>query len=96
MLSIDRSVDYLDIRVGLPTHIYRQRGRVNRQRGRVVRSVVFTTAMIARLLVLLVVASLDKMLYDNYLCLVKSNKQQIEEVRGQIQAENLETRVTPK
>ena len=30
-----------------------------------------------------VVASLDKTLYDNYLCLVASNKQQIYEGRGQ-------------
>ena len=39
--------------------------------------------MIARLMVhsSRVVASLDKMLHDNYLCLVESNKQQIEEVR---------------
>ena len=28
----------------------------------------------------LIVASLDKMLYGNYLCLVESNKQQIKEV----------------
>ena len=28
-----------------------------------------------------VVASLDKMLYDDYLCLVESGKQQIKEVR---------------
>ena len=61
-----------------------------------VRSVVFTTAMIARLMVQhypsLVVASLDKMLHDNYLCLVESHKQQIEEVRSKIQAENLKQR----
>ena len=36
------------------------------------------------------------MLHDNYLCLVESNKQQIEEVTSKIQAENLETRATPK
>ena len=35
------------------------------------------------------------MLHDNYLCLVESNKQQIEEVGSKIQAENLETRATP-
>ena len=39
---------------------------------------------------------LDKALLDNYLCLVESNKQQIEKVRSKIQAENLETRATPK
>ena len=41
--------------------------------------------MIARLMVhsqpSLVVASLDKMLHDDYLCLVESGKQQINEVR---------------
>ena len=48
-----------------------------RQRSRRLRSVVLATAMIARLMVKLiashpslVVASLDKMLHDNYLCLV--------------------------
>ena len=40
--------------------------------------------------------SLDKTLHDNYLCLVESNKQQIEKVRSKIQAENLETRAMPK
>ena len=73
---------------------------VSRQRGAVVRSVVFTTATIARLMVQLppklVVASLDKMLHDNYLCLVESNKQQIKEVRSKIQAENSETKATSK
>ena len=44
----------------------------------------------------LVVASLDKMLHDNYLCLMKSNKQQIEEVKSKTQAEISETRSTPK
>ena len=88
------------------------------QRGRVVRSVVFTTAMIARLMVQLppkprccvesnkqhittpTQASLlrpwNKMLHDNYLCLVESNKQQIKEVGSKTQAENSETRSTPK
>ena len=37
----------------------------------------------------LVVASLDKMLHDNYLRLVESNKQQIEEVRSKIQGQLL-------
>ena len=36
------------------------------------------------------------MLHNNYLCLVESNKQQIEEVRSKIQAEYSETRATPK
>ena len=44
----------------------------------------------------LVVASLNKTLHDHYLCLVESNKQQIEKVRSKILAENLETRATPK
>ena len=44
----------------------------------------------------LVAASLDKMLHDNYLCLVESNKQQIEDVGSKIHAENSETRATPK
>ena len=36
------------------------------------------------------------MLHDNYLCLAELNKQQIEEVKSKIQAENSETRATPK
>ena len=60
----------------------------------------FTTTMIARLMVQLspkpVVASLDKMLHDNYLCSVEFNKQQIEEVRYKNQAENADTRATSK
>ena len=54
-------------------------------RGVVIRSVVFTTIMIAKLMVQLlnlVVASLDKMLHDNYLCLVESDKLQIKEDRS--------------
>ena len=43
----------------------------------------------------MVVASLDEVLHGNYLCLVESNKQQIEEVGSKIQAENSETRATP-
>ena len=47
-----------------------------RQRGAVVWSIVFTTTMIARLMAnsqpSLVVASLNKMLHDDYLCLVES------------------------
>ena len=42
------------------------------------------------------VASLDKMLHDNYLCLVESNKQQIREDRNIAQPENSETKTTPK
>ena len=44
----------------------------------------------------LVVASLDKMLHNNYFCWVESNKQQIEEVGSKIQTENSETQATPK
>ena len=36
------------------------------------------------------------MLHDNYLCLVESDKHQIEEVRSKIQAETSETKATPK
>ena len=36
------------------------------------------------------------MLHDNYLCLVESNKQQIEKARSKIQAESSETRATSK
>ena len=72
----------------------------SRQRGAVVRSVVFTTTIIAKLRfnsqLSLVVASLDKMLHDNYLCLEESGKQQIKEVRSKIQPENVETKATPK
>ena len=70
--------------------------KVSRQRGRVIWSVVFTTAMIAKLWFnshpSLVVTSLNKMLHDNYLCLVESNEQQIEKIKSKIQAENSETR----
>ena len=48
------------------------------------------------LLYSLVVASLDKMLRNDYLCLVESGKQQIKEVRSKIQPENSEIKVTPK
>ena len=48
--------------------------------------------MIAKLMVnsniSLIVASLDKILPDNYLCLVESNKQQIKEIRNRSQLEN--------
>ena len=48
--------------------------------------------MIAKLMVnsnpSLIVASLDKILPDNYLCLVESNKQQIKEIRSRSQLEN--------
>ena len=36
------------------------------------------------------------MLYDDYLRLVESVKQQIKEVRSKVQAENSETKATPK
>ena len=55
-----------------------------------VRSVVVATTMIAKLMVnsnfnpRLTVAALDKILPDNYLCLVESNKQQIKEIRSKI------------
>ena len=65
-----------------------------------VQSVVFTTTMISGLMVQLhpnlVAASLDKKLHDDYLCLVESNEQQIEEVRGKTQADISETKTTPK
>ena len=50
------------------------------------------TTMIAKLMVdsnpSLITASLDKILPDNYLCLVESNKQQIEEIRSKSQLEH--------
>ena len=50
------------------------------------------TIMIAKLMVnsnpSLIVASLDKILPDNYLCLVESNKQQIKEIKSRSQLEN--------
>ena len=57
----------------------RQQLHKSRQRGAVVRSVVFMTARLVVQLPTysLVVASLDKMLHDDYLCLVESGKQQI-------------------
>ena len=46
------------------------------------------TTMIAKLMInfnpSLIVASLDKILPDNYLCLVESNKQQIKEIKSKI------------
>ena len=36
------------------------------------------------------------MLYDDYLCLVKSGKHQIKEVNSKVQAESSETKATPK
>ena len=69
-----------------------------RQRNRVVRRVVFTTAIIARLMnqlhPSLAVSSLNKMLHSNYLCLEEFK--QIEEVRSKIQAQKSETRATPR
>ena len=44
----------------------------------------------------LVVASLDKMLLDIYLCSVESNKLQIKGVRSKIQEENSKTKAPPK
>ena len=41
-------------------------------------------------------ASLDKMFHDDYLCLVKSGKQQNKRSQKKIQPENLETKATPK
>ena len=35
------------------------------------------------------------MLYDNYLCLVESNKQQMKEVRSKTQTENSAAKATP-
>ena len=53
-----------------------------RQRGRKSKGVVFTTSLIARSKFNPdpghVVASLDKAFYDDYLCVVSSNKQQIQ------------------
>ena len=67
-----------------------------KQRGVMVRSIVFKTAMIARLMVQLVPglvgAHLNEMLLDNYSCLMESNKQQIKAVRSKTQPENLETK----
>ena len=48
--------------------------------------------MIAKLMVnsnpSLIVASLDNILPDSYLCLVESNKQQIKEIRSRSQLQN--------
>ena len=44
----------------------------------------------------LVAAFLDKMLHDNYLCLVESNRPRIKEVRSKTQTENSETKATPQ
>ena len=62
----------------------------------VVRSIVFTTTTVARVMVQLppklsYCARGETMLHDNYLCLVESNNQQIVEIRSKIQAENSET-----
>ena len=43
-----------------------------------------------------VVGSLDKMLRDNHLCFVESNKQQSQEVKSKTRAENSEAKATPK
>ena len=78
------------------------RWNVCRQRGRVARRVGFTTVMFAGLTVRLppkprcCVLGEDASQQLLYLCLVESNKQQIEEVRSKIQAENSETQATPK
>ena len=51
--------------------------------------------MIAKLMVnsnpSLIHASMDKILSDNYFCLVKANKQQIKEIRSKSQLENKPT-----
>ena len=44
----------------------------------------------------LAAVSLDKMLHDDYSCLVESDKQQIKEVRSKTQPRNFETKATPK
>ena len=76
----------------------RQRGRVVRQRrfydGHD-RKVDGSTPTNPRCCQLPLTLSLDKMRYDNYLCLVESNKQQIEEIRIKIQVDNSEKRATP-
>ena len=58
------------------------------------------TAITARLIVQLSpkprCCAVDKMLHDCYLCLMESSKQQIEEVKSKTQAENSETKTTPK
>ena len=68
------------------------------QRGRVVCGVVFTTAMIARLMVKhpskLRCSSFDKMLHDNYSYSVESKKQRIKEVRSKTSPEISEPKAT--
>ena len=58
---------------------------LRRQRGRMDKGVVFTTTLIEWSGLnphpSHVVASLDKTLYEDYLCLVASNKQQIQWTR---------------
>ena len=70
------------------------------QRGAVVRSVVFTTTIVARFTVQLPTSSrcwsLDKMLHDDYLCWVECGKQQTKEVRSKTQQENSKTKAAPK
>ena len=51
--------------------------------------------MIARYLISLVVAPLDKMLRDDYLCLVESGKQQIKEVRRKFNRKTRKQRQLP-
>ena len=76
-------------RLQLPAHAHcSQHGAV----VTLVRSVVDATTMIAKLMVnsnpSLIAASLDKILPNNYLCLVESNKQQIKEITSKSQLEN--------
>ena len=63
----------------------------------VIQSVDLTMTIFAKLKFnscpsLVVVVSLDTMLYDSYLCSVESNKQQVEEVGKKTQPENSETK----
>ena len=73
---------------------------VYRQRGPKDNNVVFTTTLIAQSgsnpLPGKVVASLDKTLYDDYLCLEASNKQQINGQEFLEIRKNIESLETPK
>ena len=74
--------------------------KIGRQRGRVVRTVVFATAMIARLRVLptqdLLFRSWIRRLPIIISALVESDKQHIKEVRSKTQPGNSEITATPK
>ena len=71
-----------------------------RQRGRKGKGFVFMTTLIAQSGLNPhpddVVASLDKTLYDDYLCLVASNKQQIYLGRSHKLTKKLGKLITPK